>query len=530
MQVTRVPYSKTDSFSKTVNDYLDSVQDLKQFHNYAVDLKEVSKVIADLQQNFKIDRKLLAKSVNQQYESYTPHLKVVKNINNLADEKTFTVTTAHQLNLFGGPLYYIYKILNVIRISDDLNKIYPNFNFVPCYWMGSEDHDFEEINHTYLYNKKIEWNNYQKGSLGEYDTQGISELIPAVKEIIKRGEHLEELMALLYRSYASTKLADAVRIFLDELFGRFGLVVIDGNCAQLKTPFAKIIKDELINQTSQKLVDQQINQLEQFGYKSQATPRPVNLFYKTKNNRERIVPKDEGFELADTNTTIKKDTLIDEINELPERFSPNVILRPLHQQLILPNIAYIGGGSEIAYWLQFNSLFDYYKVHFPMLILRTSAQILNPSQIKKTNKLGIHLTDIFKDANELKKEYVKSKSETDLSLNAEIETVQSLFESLKEKAKIIDGSLGGFIGAEGQKAHKSLENISKRLIKVEKQKNEQDLAQIDKLKDQLFPSGKLQERRENFMPLYAQYGPKLFDQLLEILNPFEQQFYLINTD
>ncbi len=530
MKYQKIDYSQTKVFSKTVIDYLNGSEELKSFQSYNIDITQVPNIIKDINQSQKADRANLVEALQYQYKDYVPNLKVVKNITRLRDKNTFTITTAHQLNLFTGPLYYIFKILNTIKVTNDLNTRYPNYNFVPCYWMGSEDHDFEEVNHTYLFNKKVEWNKFQNGSLGEYDTEGIIPLLEEVKSIIRQAPYLEELISALNRSYSHSTLADAVRVLLDELFGRYGLVVIDGNCIALKKPFTPIIEDELSNQTSSKLVQQQIEKLESAGYKSQASPRPINLFYKTQNSRERIVLNQSTFELAGSKRSFGKDDLLKTVIEHPERFSPNVILRPLHQQLILPNIAYIGGGSEIAYWLQLKTLFEHYNIHFPMLLLRTSAQIISKNHQKKLSKLNIDTSSIFNDVESLKKAFIAHQNEIDLHLSDEKEALENLFNELGNKSEKIDASLKSWIGAEGQKSLKSLENISKRLIKSEKAKNEQSMQQIEKLVDQLFPNGSLQERRENMMPLYAQYGPNLFNKLLEILDPFEQQFYLIETD
>ncbi|MEZ5024453.1 MAG: bacillithiol biosynthesis BshC [Chitinophagales bacterium] len=255
--------------------------------------------------------------------------------------------------------------------------------------------------------------------------------------------------------------------------------------------------------------------------------KEINLFYKTKNTRERIVAIENGFELADLGQKFTKAELLKILEDFPERFSPNVILRPVHQQLVLPNIAYIGGGSEVAYWMQLKTLHEHYKVHFPMLLLRTSAQFISQSQQDRLDKLGIEPTAIFDDIESLKKAYIARQSELDLNLEVEKEEINTLFLKISQKAAEIDPSLENWVGAEGQKAFKSIENISKRLIKTEKQKNDQSMTQIEKIIDQLLPNGGLQERKENFSPFYANNGPEWLNELLQILNPFEKSFYII---
>ncbi|MEZ5024454.1 MAG: bacillithiol biosynthesis BshC [Chitinophagales bacterium] len=282
MNFQKIAYAQTNSFSQTVIDYLDNKVELNPFYKNLPDVKQVPHIINDIKHSHKLARVDLVKALEEQYKGYIPNLNVVKNIDLLKEDNTYTITTAHQLNLFTGPLYYIFKILNTIRVSQDLSNLYPSFNFVPCYWMGSEDHDFEEVNHTYLFSKKLEWDNFQGGSLGEYKTEGILPIIDELKSIIRQGPFLDEIIATFKRAYANDNLAKAVQVLLDELFGKYGLVVIDGNCKALKAPFQKIVQDELENQTSFKLVQEEIELLDQAGYKSQASPRKSTFFIKQK--------------------------------------------------------------------------------------------------------------------------------------------------------------------------------------------------------------------------------------------------------
>ncbi|MCB0502320.1 MAG: bacillithiol biosynthesis cysteine-adding enzyme BshC [Bacteroidetes bacterium] len=529
MNFQKIPYEQTNAFSSTVLDYLANKEELNPFFAYLPSAKQIPHIINDIKHSNKLDRSKLVQALKEQYNNYVPSLQVVKNIDLLKEENTFTITTAHQLNLFTGPLYYIFKILNTIRVAQNLSTKFPEFNFVPCYWMGSEDHDFEEINHTYLFSKKLEWNNFQGGSIGEYNTNGILPLIDELKAIIRQGPFLDDLIAIFKRAYSHENLAKAVQILLDELFGNYGLIVVDGNCKTLKQAFQPIIEEELKNKTSFKLVQEEISLLEQAGYKSQATPREINLFYKTNHSRERIVETADGFELADSKKQFTLDEMLAQVRDFPERFSPNVILRPVHQQLILPNIAYIGGGSEVAYWMQLKTLHEHYDVHFPMLLLRTSAQIISSAQQNKLSKLGIHSKDIFKDIETLKKEYIARQSHLDLNLESEKEALNTLFATIAQKATEVDASLENWVGAEGQKALKSIENISKRLIKSEKQKNDQSMVQIEKIIEQILPFGGLQERKENFSQFYSAYGQEWFNELLTLLDPFDHQFTIIEV-
>jgi bacillithiol biosynthesis cysteine-adding enzyme BshC len=526
VNVTRISYRDTGFFSKTVLDYLAGNKAIRPFYAYEPNAESVPDIIKELTNNFSVDRSVLVNTLNDQYKAHAPHEEVSANIEALKEEKTFTITTAHQLNIFTGPLYYIYKILNTVRVARDLEQQYPGYCFVPCYWMGSEDHDFEEVNHIHLFGKRIEWDNFQGGSMGSYSTEGIADLIPSIREILRRGEHLDNILGIMASAYTRKQLADAVREMLNALFGRYGLVVIDGNCRSMKSMFRKAVREELVSRPSKALVDEQAAELTRLGYKPQAAPRAINLFYSDNRSRQRIVADGEGFILADESRSFKANEMLQIAEDHPERFSPNVILRPLHQQMILPNVAYIGGGSEVAYWMQLKPVFDHFGVHFPMLLLRTSAQIIPVHIQKGLDKLGMSPRDLFRPAEELKQAYVRA-SHDDLDLHDEKSELKKLFESIQSKTRAVDASMESWIGSEERKAEKIVEHISRRLMKAGKAKNESALQKIDKLKARLFPEGQLQERYENFMSWYSDKGPEWFDDLLEILDPFEREFYIV---
>lgn len=527
MHSTPIPYHQTGFFSNTALDYIDRADSLRPFYRYEPGMETFDQVLEDMKVN-SWSRETLVGALNDQYGDFDLHPAVEGNIESLNKENTFTVTTAHQLNLFTGPLYYIYKILNVIRLSEDLNARYPDHHFVPCYWMGSEDHDFEEINHTYLFNKRIQWTNEQGGAVGTYSTAGITDLIPEVRQIIRQGNHLDTLMNIMQDAYEEPHMSQAVRKLLHHLFASYGLVVVDGSTRSLKQPFSAIIIDELTNQSSSTIVNEQIGRMESRGYKAQANPRPINLFYNAGRQRERIVPDGEDFKLADSGEAFKRSQFLDIASNYPERFSPNVILRPVHQQCIMPNVAYIGGGSEVAYWLQLHTLFLHHGVHFPMLLQRTSAQIIAKFQAKKLDKYGLPLEQIFENADSWKRDYANQQQDVNLELKDEQTGVQSLFDKLKTKATAVDPSLDKWIGAEEQKVLNALDNISKRLIKAEKDKHDVAMNGMDNLKENLFPEGQLQERRENFMAFYAQEGPSWLADLKEELDPLDFRFKILH--
>jgi bacillithiol biosynthesis cysteine-adding enzyme BshC len=526
MTVTQIPFSQTNLFSKLILDYISQHENVKPFYNYEVSIDAIDKIIADKQKEI-IDRKVLVQTIKKQYAGLEVPAHVSENITSLENSTTFCVVTAHQLNIFGGPLYYIYKIAQTISTCNQLKTKFPNYNFVPVYWLGSEDHDFEEINHIYLYNKKIEWQDKQGGATGEYSTNSILPLIEEIKTILGESEFANQLIEIFQKAYAQPTLTHAARYLVNALFGAYGLVVVDGNDTTFKQQYAAIMRDELVHQNSFKLVTQQLAQLDTKGYKQQAFPREINLFYLTKNSRERIVKENSEFRIQNSELKFTESEILTELQSHPERFSPNVILRPLFQQKILPSLAYIGGAGELSYWLQLKPVFDFYKVNFPQLLLRNSALLINEATVKKIDKIGFALPDFFKSTDELKKEFIAGNTEENLDVAVYKTELEATFEKVKELAKNIDASLVNTVGAELQKSLQSIDSIEKRLLKSLKQKNETELNQIEKIKNQLFPNNSLQERVENFSAYYAKYGQAFITDLIEAFDVYNKQILLI---
>lgn len=528
MEIQNIPFLQTNLFSKLILDYIAADENVKSFYNYEVSIEVIEKIIADKKKE-NIDRKILVENIKKQYGFCIINEQTKISIDSLKDENTFCIVTAHQLNIFTGPLYYIYKIAQTISTCKQLKHHYPNYNFVPVYWMGSEDHDFEEINHIYLYNKKLEWDDKQGGATGEYSAQSILPLIEELKTILGETKHSNELIEIFQKAYKHTDLTQATRYLVNALFGHYGLIIVDGNDAVFKHQYIDVMKDELLNQNSFKLVTDQLKRLDSKGYKQQAFPREINLFYLSKNSRERIEfdVTASKYSVLNTQYTFTEVEILNELQNYPERFSPNVILRPLFQQKILPSLAYIGGGGEISYWLQLKPVFDYYNVNFPQLLLRNSVLLLNETTNKKIEKLGFGVLDLFKETEELKKEFITKNAEDDIDVSAFKSEVESVFIRLQELTKSIDASLVNTVGAELQKSLQSIDSIQKRLIKSLKQRNENELNQIEKFKTQLFPNNSLQERVENFSVYYSKYGQAFIDDLIQCFDIYHNQFVVI---
>jgi bacillithiol biosynthesis cysteine-adding enzyme BshC len=528
MKVTHIPFKSTGFFSKTMIDYLEKSEKTKPFYNNFPSLEGFKNQIESKGETFsKETRKTLVDVLKKQYSSVKTSEATQKNIDSLLLDNTFTVTTGHQLNLFTGPMYFLYKILSTINLCEELSANYPNENFVPIYWMATEDHDFDEINYFNFKGKKVQWNSEQTGGVGRFSTEGLEEVLEVFSNHLGTSKNAKKLINLFKEGYiAHNNLAEATRYIANELFGEYGLVILDADDSALKQQLVPYIERELQEQVSYKKVTKTIDALGK-EYKIQVNPREINLFYLTDEIRERIVFEDDIYKVNNTSISWSFSELQKEVHDFPEHFSPNVIIRPLYQEVVLPNLCYIGGGGELAYWLQLKSYFDEVNVPFPILLLRNSVQIVSEKQVKKLEGLNISLEEIFEKQNTLLKSKVLETSEVQVDFAAKKEFLQQQFVDLRELAKKTDVSFVGAVNAQEKKQLKGLDNLENRWLRAEKRRNKELVDRIVLLQNEILPNQSLEERQRNFSEYYLEYGDTLIKALKESLKPLQLEFTVL---
>ena len=526
-----ISFKDTGYFSQLICDYLAEAEALKPFYNRFPNIHNFKAQIKEKQETFSNDnRSVLVNALQEQYKTLDTSDATNTNIKLLADSKTFTITTGHQLNLFTGPLYFLHKIISTINLTKELKVAYPEYNFVPIYWMASEDHDFEEINYFNFRGKKIRWNKAASGAVGDLDTKGLKEVFELFTKEIGIGANAKYLKALFENAYLKhDNLAEATHYLANGLFGEQGLVVIDANKTALKQLFIPQIKTELFNNTSFEAVTKTSKQLSQVSdnYSIQVNPREINLFYIIKDVRERIVFENNTYTALNTTVVWSKDQLEKEVQDHPERFSPNVIMRPLYQEVILPNLCYIGGGGELAYWFQLQSNFEANQVTFPILLLRNSVLIKTKQQTEKLDKLGISDKDLFLKRNSFINKKVREISNIDIDFSEQIKHLKTQFKDLYALAEQTDQSFVGAVASQEKKQINGLEHLEKRLLTAQKRKLKDQVARMTALQYQLFPNYSLQERNTNFSELYLEFGSELIPHLIKNLKPLQGQFLIV---
>ena len=525
MNVTTISLEHTGRFNRIMLDYVNGEEKLGEFCGFAHSKENYAKQI-ELRKQFPINRNLLADSLLSQYQAISgAKNSVLTNIESLRNENAFTVTTGHQLNIFTGPLYFVYKILHTIKLAEELREAYPDNSFVPIYWMNSEDHDIEEVGQFNLFGKKYVWETEQPGATGRMNPKTLDELCNQLQEVFSHNEDTLKMVAMFKKAYTEFEnLATATRYFANELFGEYGLVIIDSDDASLKSSFVEFFKKDILENQPYELVRASNHALESAGYHVQVNPRQINCFYIIDGIRNRIVETETGYRVFQTDIRFSETELVSELENHPERFSPNVVLRPLFQEFILPNLTYVGGAGELAYWLQYKDYFRKMEVSFPMLSLRNHFLLIDDQTAVKMEELKLLPEDMFHSVDDLIKMHVLEVSDTDVSIDDELNQLVQLYNSLKEKATDIDGSLIPSIEAEQARMLKGVEQWGSRFSRSLKKNNEVSVNRINKVHKKLFPNGYLQERHDNFFEFYSKYGQAFFEIIHKSTNPFSTEF------
>lgn len=523
-----IGYAQTGSFSKIALDYIAQESSLKPFFQHPVSETGVDAAIRARADFSDETRQVLADQLELKYNALPENEAALANILSLRNNQTFTVTTAHQPNILGGPLYLIYKIIHVIRLAKELNETHSGQHFVPVYYMGSEDADLAELNHIQVEGKPYVWETTQTGAVGRMLVD--EKLLALIEELagqIGVEAHGRQLIDLLRNSYQKgAPVQEATLYFIHGLFGRYGLLVLIPDNAELKRIFEPVILRELQEQSSHKAVEKTATAIAGAGYKVQTHGREINLFYLTEDHRERIEKEGGQYTVPALGLTFTTDEMIAEVKMHPERFSGNVVLRGPFQETILPNIIFVGGGGELAYWLEMKGVYDEFGIPYPMLLLRNSFTLVKAKQTVRLKHLGLAAPDFFLQEFEILN-LLLNKRQAHIGIDHEVEKVEALYRQLQEKATSADPTLEGHAEAIWKAAAKKLKALGTKMDRAQRQKLSHETDQVHLLKSELFPGNNLQERTENFASFYSLYGPGFLDQLLDHSKSFDAKFGLL---
>ncbi|MDR2205536.1 MAG: bacillithiol biosynthesis cysteine-adding enzyme BshC [Flavobacteriaceae bacterium] len=502
--ITNIKFQNIGNIPESVKDFLNF--ELNDYNFSVFSPENVKQKIKSKSEFFNAEkRNLLFEVLKNQHSDSQLSENQKFNIDSILLENTFTVTTGHQLNLFSGPVFSIYKIIQTIKLAEFLKTNFPENHFVPVFWMASEDHDFEEINHFKTKNHLYKIEGKSGGAVGKIKIED-EHFISDFENEFKNSAFGNELISMMKHAYKTgNTLSEATRILFQELFSDSGLLILDGDSQALKSEMKPIFREELLNQNLHRFSKNNVDFIKNKYGKVQVNPREINLFYLSET-RNRIEKKGNQYKILDTETEFSESEILEALEKHPEKFSPNALLRPVYQEFILPNLVYVGGNAEILYWLELKDYFEKIGLGFPVLVPRNSMLFISEKSVLNIEKFGFEPADFLKNFDEFSKDFLLKNNKIKEILDQKENALKLQFSDLKNIAERTDKTFGNMVSAEEKRQLKSFERMKKRLLRAEKIKHREKLEQLKTLFHKIHPEEKWQERVLNFSVFYANFG------------------------
>lgn len=493
---------------KTVSDYISEKTD-DIFFEYPPCLEGIKRCVRE--KTFPQKRRdVLADVLTQQYSKVFDVIspEISKNISQLR-KGAYSVCCGQQIPPFISPSLIIYKIATTIRLSIDLNKKIPDQNFVPIFWMASEDHDKEEISQWAWGQSMQKWHSLQSGSVGRFHLKDFQTIL---KNTLPSATPLWE--KILNHAYQPDHtLAQATRIVLDYLFKKWGLIVLDPDNTELKNIALPLFKKELETPFITKNCVETTLELKKKGYEAPVNPYGGNLFHVEKNHREKIPFEQDEYFPSKQNSHPKKQR--DTLYQNPDRLSPNVLLRPLYQEWILPNVAFIGGGAEVCYWLQLRKCFEGASLKMPVVLLRSSVCLIEEKLWGFWQKFDLKLEDISAPLEKWQRTALGNKK---VEIEKYRENSQKIISEMRRELLTLDRGFDSAVDALNTKQTKLFDALKKKWMRHQKEKNSTDMLKLQRIREHLYPFGILQERIASFLPV-VMGNPNIISDIIDETDP-----------
>lgn len=516
--------SPAGGFSELFHDYLHEFAQVAAY--YPSDFRDThafDDVVARADGR-ELDRRTLVEVMSDQNRRFGSPARTMENIALLARPTAHAVVTGQQVGLFGGPLYTAFKAITAIGLAERLKAKFPDHDFVPVFWIEGEDHDFEEVHASEVFDAeaqpvRVEYlpggvmPDRNPGPVGEmvFDAT-LERTFAALEAALPRTEFTAPLLARLKEAYAPGRTFNqAFAAWMNMLFEDEGLILLSPNDVRLKRLLIPLFEREIREypRTSQMVIAQSA-ELEQ-RYHAQIKARPVNLFLFHKGGRYAIEPREHDFSLRGTRHFLKPEELLAIAHDTPELLSPNVVLRPVAQDMLLPTVAYVAGPSEIAYHAQLGPVYRQSDVARPILYPRVSASFVEERVVRAMDRYQLELPVFFGEVEEIKARVLEQIEEVKverLFADAERNVGEALSElrfGLKEIDQTLQGPLDGF----RKKIDANLQVLREKAVAAQQRRHEAAMRQVERAAGSLLPGGVLQERRISLLSYMNKYGPEL---------------------
>lgn len=478
-----------------------------------------------------LPREQLAAILKEQNLSYGCGAQTVGNIQNLIQDRACAVVTGQQVGLFSGPLYTIFKALTAIKLAESLNQTGLGC-FVPVFWLASDDHDFEEINHVTLLDKEnqIEDIKYKEHSANLKTPVSeivllaeISNCIQQLNDLTHDSEFKGEILSQLGAAYQPGRsFVEAFAQWMTRLFKSYGLIFIDAAHPDLKDLGKDVFYTEIAqNSPSTQSALETSQKLTQKNYHTQIQLHEgISNLFLVEDERDSIQFRNNEYNIKGKPQTFNKDELLQLLEKQPHKFSPNVLLRPLYQDRLLPTVAYVGGLSEVAYFAQMKDVYESFNLPMPIIYPRKSLTLIEKNVDKTINTYNMNIQDIWLNADEKINELAKDKlpESLDRAFQATASHLDKDLTDIKREMLAFEPTLEKSADLTIGKIHHQMSLLEKKILKASKKHNVILTRRIHLAKNSLYPNQHLQERVFNITPFLIKYGLGLMDRLYKSID------------
>lgn len=521
-------------------DYLNEFENVERF--YKNNFREVEKYENIFNQISNLDRPHradLAEAIKTQYTEIKSSKKTQANIDALNSPKTIAVVTGQQLGMIGGPLYTIYKTITAVKLTMFLKEKFEGFNFVPVFWLEGDDHDYEEVRSVNLINNEnrifeVKYNDGEleelnRGNIGHLKfNDNIEEIFKQIEAELRETEFKKPISDFLRTLYKPGRtFLEAFRELMIGLFDEYGLIVFNPLAPSVKRLLIPIFEKEISSYRDHTgILVERSAELEEL-YHAQVKVKAINLFYIDESERLLIEPVENDYRLKGKRKKFTHEEIISQVKSNPEKFSPNVLLRPICQDYLFPTGLYVGGPGEVSYFAQVTPLYELYGITEPVIYPRSSATIIEKGVQTILDKYKLNLSDIFLSEDQLITKVIMADAGADISnlFKDTVQAISSLFEPVNDKMNLIDKTLIDLTKKTKERIEQSIDFLKSKAIEAEKRKHEATIRQLGKVRNILYPNDNLQERELNFIYFMNKYGSDFLKWVFSELaiNKFEHQ-------
>ncbi len=516
------PFNKLP-FSDLFNDYIYNFENLKEFYNYPPFAENSIK-----QRIEHLSQKTGNKHYIEELKKYHNQLGIsqLEQLNKLDTDNAVAFITGQQLGVLGGPLYTIYKTITAIILAKETERKY-NIPVVPVFWLADEDHDFEEVawlgipgNNNY---EKLIYNETEDGRpVSNYEiNDSIDDFKNELKALLINTDFSEDLWDFIDRCYNNKEnFASSFAKLIDNLFGKHGLLIVGSNTHGIKQLIGSELAQSIQNSDNiDRAIKEQTSAIEA-NYHSQVNVGDSNLFFIDKDGIRIKIDKNGNNNWNVGDKVYTSEQLVDEISQNPQNYSPNVFLRPIIQDKLLPCVGYVAGPGETAYYAQMKLLYEAYNMQMPIIVPRISATLVESGIERIMNTLPFDLGKYKDRVEDIISEYIAIADKHDIESIFD-EWKGKLYQASQKPAGIIseiDGSLEGTVGKTIAQIETNIDQLKGRLYRSLKQQEQIQIQRIKRIKEQLYPDGGLQERGVSFLYFMNKYGLGIWDDLIDVFS------------